>query len=83
MIRCTPWYTLSYKGVFYKAGEAFTATGADREELSRHGSIEDLAEPEEEQGAMEVLAEEEQVTMEEAPPEKKPGRPRKQEARDG
>lgn len=76
MIICKPWYTVSYKGVFYKAGEAFKADGADREELSRHCGIEDADEP------VEEAALEEPVPVEEAPV-KKPGRPRKQEAHDG
>lgn len=77
MIVCTPWYTVSYKGVFYKAGEAFKADGADREELSRHCGIEEAFEP------VEEAAMEEPSSVEETAPARKPGRPRKQEAHDG
>ena len=74
MIRVTPRYTVSYKGVFYKAGSAFTAGGEDREELARHGHIEDLEDP--------PAAPQADIPPEPTPP-KKPGRPRRQEAPDG
>lgn len=79
MIRVTPRYTVSYKGVFYKAGAVFIADGDDREELARHGHVEDMEEA--------PTAPQEDGLLEDSPPgplpAKKPGRPRKQEALDG
>lgn len=39
-MKFVPAYTVSYKGVFYDAGETIDIDAKDKEEMSRHGKIE-------------------------------------------
>ncbi len=79
MIRCTPRYTVSYRGVFHKAGESFEIDGADREEMARHGNIEGTGEV---RGDFEETAPPETPLEEPEGPKssRKVGRPRKEVA---
>lgn len=36
----TPNYTVSYKGVFHKAGKSFPIDPADADEMAQHGTVE-------------------------------------------
>ena len=64
----TPKYTVSYHGMFHRAGTPFEIEPGDVEEMSRHGTVEVQNEP---------YAENDQETTADELTAKKPGRPRK------
>ncbi len=39
-MKFTPDYTVSYKGVFHRAGETFEIDGKDAAEMQKHGKVE-------------------------------------------
>lgn len=47
MVKFTPSYTVSYKGVFYRAGTPFEIDESDIDEMKQHGIVKD-ARPKEE-----------------------------------
>lgn len=69
-MRFTPKYTVSYKGVFHKAGVPFDIDGADVGEMTRHGFVEAPVKPD---APVEVG----EASKEEEKPVRKGGRPRK------
>lgn len=44
----TPNYTVSYKGVYHRAGKPFEIDPKDREEMSKHGVVEPPKKPKKE-----------------------------------
>lgn len=54
----TPNYAVSYKGQFYRGGEQFEIAEADAAEMSRHGTIQQAAEPPQKPPAEELPPEE-------------------------
>lgn len=64
----TPKYTVSYHGMFHRAGTSFEIDPGDADEMSQHGTVEAPVEPD--PGNVQELPGE-------APPARKPGRPKK------
>lgn len=64
----TPKYTVSYHGVFRRAGTPFEIEPGDAEEMSKHGTVEAQYEPHTETDPETALDE---------PTAREPGRPRK------
>lgn len=77
----TPNYAVSYKGQFYRGGEQFEIAEADAAEMSRHGTVQQAAEPPQKPPSEELPpdeAEEEMPVLEEpqetAEPPQEPSR---------
>jgi len=64
-------YTVSYRGQFYSAGQPFEIDERDAEEMKEHGTVE-IVEKISEAEAIQEEGQEEQ-------PQRRPGRPRKQD----
>ena len=72
-MRFKPYYTVSYRGKFYRAGVEFDIAESDAEIMNQHGCIVAGNPPEKEEPTQAV-----QPTANTEKPVKKAGRPRKQ-----
>lgn len=72
-----PKYGVIYKGVLHKGGVVFDIDAKDREEMSRHGSIQDAQAPQAANTVVSIASSETPPETVETKPAKKPGRPKK------
>lgn len=73
-MRFSPYYTVSYRGKFYRAGSEFEISDCDADFMMKHGNVMG-----EKPSEMDKTSQAANATIEPEKPVRKAGRPRKQQ----